>query len=113
MSWKFWEKSSAGANNQRLPGPKGLPDPVGRTIVVEKGENPDWVWSLKSVDRPTEGKKDCFDVRVFDTNAAAEKGISVRDYTSLDTAPDLILYAGWYDKKSSQVILEKGATSKR
>jgi hypothetical protein len=113
MSWKFWEKNSAGAKGQKLPGPKGLPNPVGRTMVVEKGENPDWVWRLKSVERPTEGNKDCFDVRVFDTNAAAEKGISVKDYTSLDTAPDLILYAGWYDKKSSQAVLEKGGTPKR
>lgn len=113
MSWKFWEENSAGAKDQKLPGPKGLPHPVGRTMVVEKGENPDWVWSLKSVERPTEGKKDCFDVRVFDTNAADKKGISVRDYTSLDKASDLILYEGWYDKKSNQAVLEKGATPKR
>jgi hypothetical protein len=113
MSWKFWEKSSAGAKNQNLPGPKGLPHPVGRTMVVEKGENPDWVWGLKSVERPTEGKKHCFDVRVFDPNATAKKDISVRDYTSLDKASDLILYAGWYDKKFNLAVLEKGAMPKR
>ena len=113
MSWKFWEKSPTGARNQKLTGPKGLPYPVGRTMVVEKGENPDWVWSLKSVERPTEGKQHCFDVRVFDANATARKDMSVRDYTSLDQAPDLILYEGWYDKKSNQAVLEKGATPKR
>jgi hypothetical protein len=113
MSWKFWEKSPTGAKNRKLTGPKGLPHPVGRIMVVEKGENPDWVWGLKSVERPTEGKKYRFDVRVFDTNAADKKGISVRDYTSLDKASDLILYEGWYDKKSNQAVLEKGATPKR
>jgi hypothetical protein len=113
MSWKFWEKSSAGAKNQNLPGPKGLPHPVERTMVVEKGENPDWVWGLKSAERPTEGKKHSFDVRVFDPNATAKKDISVRDYTSLDKASDLILYAGWYDKKFNLAVLEKGAMSKR
>ena len=113
MSWKFWEKSSAGVKNQKLSGPKELPHSVGRTMVAEKGENPDWVWKLRSVERPTEGKKYCFDVRVFDANAADEKGISVRDYTSLDKASDLILYEGWYDKKSNLAVLEKGATPKR
>jgi hypothetical protein len=82
-------------------------------MVVKKGENPDWVWSLKSVERPMEGKEHCFDVRVFDPNATAKKGLSVRDYTSLDQAPELILYEGWYDKKSNQAVLEKGATPKR
>jgi hypothetical protein len=70
----------------------------------DKGENPDWVWRLKSVERPTEGNKNCFDVRVFDTNAAAEKRISVRDYTSLDKASNLILYEGWYDEISSETV---------
>ena len=113
MSWKFWEKSSAGVKNQKLSGPKELPHSVGRTMVAEKGENPDWVWGLQSVERPTEGKKHCFDVRVFDTNAADQKGISVKDYTSLDQASDLILYEGWYDKRSNQAVLEKGAAAKR
>jgi hypothetical protein len=76
---------------------------------VEKGENPDWVWGLQSVERPMEGKKYCFDVRVFDPNANAKKGISVKDYNSLDQVPDLILYEGWYNKKSNQAVLEKGA----
>jgi hypothetical protein len=113
MSWKFWEKSPAGAKDQKLPGPKKLPHPVGRTIVVQKGENPDWVWSLKSVERPTEGKQHCFDVRVFDPNATAKKGISVKNYTSLDQVPDLILYEGWYDKESKEAVLEKGPKPER
>jgi hypothetical protein len=112
MSWKFWEKNSAGARGQKLPGPKGLPDPVGRVMVVEKGENPDWVWGLKSVQKPAEGNKYRFDVRVFDPIATANKGISVKDYRSLDQVPDLIIYAGWYDKKSNQAVLEKRTTPK-
>jgi hypothetical protein len=82
-------------------------------MVVEKGENPDWVWGLKSVERPTEGKKSCFDVRAFDPNATTKKGISVKEYSWLEEVPDLILYGGWYDKKSNQAVLEKGATPKR
>ena len=112
MSWKFWGDHSAAEKSQRLPRPKGLPNPVGRTMVVEKGENPDWVWELRSVERPRDGGKDCFDVRVFDPNATSEKEISVRDYNSLDQAPDLILYSGWYDKKTSQAVLEKRAAPK-
>jgi hypothetical protein len=113
MSWKFWEKSSAGAKDQKLSRPKGLPYPVGRIMVVEKGEDPDWVWGLKSVEKPAEENKYRFDVRVFDPSATANKGISVKDYKSFDQVPDLIIYEGWYDKKSNQAVLEKGPTPKR
>ena len=112
MSWKFWEKGSEGAKNHKLRGPKDLPQAVGRTMV-QRGEDPDWVWGLKSVERPAEGKKSCFDVRIFDTQEAAKKGVSVKDYTSLGQVPDLILYEGWYDKRSNEAILAKGAISKR
>jgi hypothetical protein len=35
----------------RLPGPKEIPELVGRYMVLEDKKNPDWVWHLKGVVR--------------------------------------------------------------
>ena len=88
----FWKK-----DKNALPGPKGVPGPVGRDIVTKLGGNPDQVWSnFQAVIRPREEGKDTFDVRVFDGIQAGSKKITVKDYNSLTEHPELILYEGWY-----------------
>jgi hypothetical protein len=67
---------------------------------VQLGKNPDWVWSLKSAVRKSSRGKHRYNVRVFDQAQAAGKGISVVDYGSLDDHPELILFEGWYDRRS-------------
>jgi hypothetical protein len=111
MNWKLWQKSTPGLKNQKLPGPKEVPHPVGRVLVTQKNQDPDWVWSLKTVERPREGAEYCYDVRVFDANHAAKKGIPVRDYTSLDQSPEIILFEGWYSKKSNEAVLAESPHS--
>jgi len=108
----FWKKKLAEeaktAKGEKLPGPKDIAELAGRYLVVEMGKDPDWVWKLKSVVRQRpEGKKK-FDVRVFDEAQAAAKKVTVKDYTSLDEHPDLILYEGWFDKESMKAQLEGG-----
>ena len=98
----FWKKSKSG-----LPGPKELPNPVGRDIVTKLGGDPNKVWDLKSVSRPREGYRDTFDVRVFNKAQAASQKITVGDYDSLTEHPELILYEGWYN------ILEGAEIRKR
>lgn len=106
MSWKFWDKRPA-ENGPKLSGPKQMPGPIGREMVMKTGENPDWVWNLKCVERPRDGVENCYDVRVFDEGSAAKKGISVRNYTSLDQTPDLILFEGWYNRKTNKAEVVK------
>lgn len=112
MSWKFWEKkadaeASTGTKAAKLPRPKELPFPVGKHLVVALGHDPDWVWGLKAVVRPREGGgKDAFDVRVFSDNDAVMKKVTVKNYHSLDDQGDLILFDGWFDKKTMEVHLE-------
>lgn len=98
----FWKKKEPGA----LPGPKEIPEHVGRHLVVALKENPDWVWSLKGVVRPRPEGKHAFDFRVFDAAEAATKNIKVKDYNHLAEYPDLILFAGWFDKKTFQVNID-------
>jgi hypothetical protein len=75
-------------------------------MVVEEKKNPDWVWNLKGVVRPA-GKKKVFYCRVFDEAQAAQAGVKVKDWTSLDDYPDLILWEGYFDKETNTVRREK------
>ena len=103
MFWGFWKKGSAPAkmlNAQRLRKPQVLPQAVGRELIVQLGKNPEWVWSLKSLVRKSPRGKHRYNVRVFNQAQAAAMGISVVNYSSLDDHPELILFEGWYDRKS-------------
>ncbi len=115
MKWRFWEKGPKTegllkAEVHKLPKPKDIPEAVGRHLVVELRKNPDWVWRLKSVVRPRGEGKDCWDVRVFDEVKATQGNVAVKDYTSLDEHPELILFEGWFDKKSMEVQVEEKKT---
>lgn len=102
--------AGAGVKGEKLHGPQEIPELAGRNLVVAKKLDPDYVWHLKAVIRgnPSRGKKVC-DVRVFDEAKAAEKKVKVKDWTTLDQYPDLILYEGWFDKGNLTAELEKKA----
>ena len=90
----------------KLPGPKDIPELVGRFLVVEEKKNPDWVWKLKGVVYPA-GKKKAFYCRVFDDAQTAKAGVGVKDWTSLDDHPDLVLWEGYCDKETNTARREK------
>jgi hypothetical protein len=99
----FWGKNNGG---EKLSPPKNIPEAVGRYLVVGLGKNPDWVWNLKATLRNNDKDKDVFEVRVFDQSKAASQKIRVQDYTSLSDHPELILYEGWFNKKTFEVKIE-------
>ena len=112
MSWKFWQKNETptdpnGGKTHKLEKAIELPQEVGRHLVVEQGLDPDWAWSLKCVRKPRENSKSAFDIRIFSAETAAQHGVRVKDYSSLDNQADLIIFAGWYDKRTLDVHLEK------
>ncbi|MDP2646997.1 MAG: hypothetical protein Q8P24_18830 [Desulfobacterales bacterium] len=107
MNWKIWQKKTDDKPQEtkivKLHRPKGIPEPVGRFLVVYLKKDPDWVWKLMSVVRPRGAAKHAFDVRVFDENQTRSKKVDIRDYNSFDAHPELILFEGWYDKQSMKV----------
>ena len=112
MGWKIWKKKSAEgeqpkAKIEKLSRPKEIPQLVGQYLVVEFKKDPDWVWDLKAVVRKRPESKSSYNVRVFDEYQARLKKVGVKDYTSLDGHPDLILYEGWFDDKTAKVQLEE------
>jgi hypothetical protein len=108
MFWKFWERKKTKEGEVRLPGPKDIPEHVGRYLIVTEKQNPDWVWTLKGVVRPTD-KKEAFYCRVFAEAKTAQAGVKVKDWSSMDEHLDLILWEGYFDKNTNRVHPEKFA----
>jgi hypothetical protein len=106
MGWKFWKKTAGGAEKApKLPGPRDLPDPVGRKLVVDMGLDPDWVWSLRAAVRRRENTRHVREIRIFDPTRALSAGVRVKNFDSLDEHPGQILYAGWYNTDTGEVEL--------
>ena len=108
----FWKKKTkteepSKPEVEKLPGPRSIEELVGRHLVVDLKQNPDWVWRLRSVVRRRADGKHRFDFRVFDEAQVAAKKVAIKDYTSFDNYPELILYQGWFDKVSMQVHFEE------
>jgi hypothetical protein len=108
----FWKKKPSiegtpRPNVERLRKPQNLPQAVGRDLIVHLAKDPGWVWTLKSVVHKSRKGKHRYNVRVFDQAQAAAKGVNVMDYTSLDDHPELILFRGWYDRKSWKAHIEE------
>jgi len=104
----FWKRGKAKEGELQLPGPKGIPEMVGRHMVLEDKKDPNWVWNLKGVVRPTEKKK-AFYCRVFSEGQAAQAGVKVKDWSSLDDHSALILWEGYFDTETKTVRREKFA----
>ncbi len=102
MNWKFWGKNKPNTG-VKLAKPKNLPQSVGKYLVVSLKYDPDWVWGLKVVFIEKQGNKDLFDFRIFDPNHANTKGIDVKNYRSLDENTDMILFDGWYNKRTEEM----------
>jgi len=112
----FWKKKPtkeepSKSKAEKLPGPKGMSQILVNYLMAEMKQDPIWLWTLKTVVCPRPESKDAFDVRIFDEAQAVAKKVAIKDYTSLDEHPDLILYHGWFDKKSGTVQIEEKKTA--
>ena len=102
----FWNRKKPEEGGIQLPGPKGLPQLVGAHMVVEEKQDPDVVWNLKGVLRPTEKKK-AFYCRVFSEAQAAQAGVKVKNWNSLDDHSALILWEGYFDTETNTAQRQK------
>lgn len=50
-------------------------------------------------------------VRIYDPRAS-EQTLQVKDFTSLDLHPELVLYEGYWEKASDRVSMERKAAPK-
>ena len=96
----FWGKKSTKEEEkkEKLSGPKEIPGLVQNYLVVERKMGIDLVKLLKAVVRKSPTGETAFNIRVFDESEGVARKVQVKDYTSLDECPDLIIYEGWYDE---------------
>jgi hypothetical protein len=92
---------------EKLPGPKEIPEIVAKHLTDQMKMTPMYVQFLKAVMYPDSRSKDAFKIRIFDESETEVKKIRVQNYVTLDQYPGLILYEGWFDKKTKQVELEE------
>ena len=116
MNWKLWltskialapaQQGRSRQGSSRQGRPRDLPQAVGRHLVVDKGCDPDWVWSLKCVRKSQGDSKSLYDIRIFNPLDAAQNHLAIKDYTSLDDHMDLVLMSGTYDKNHEKASLD-------
>jgi hypothetical protein len=84
----------------KLPSPCEIPSLVKSYMLNTYKVDVDAPNFLQAVLRPDGEKKDkSFDIRVFDPDEAMAIDYKIKDYTSLDTSPELIFYEGRYAEK--------------
>ncbi len=103
----FWNKKPE--KEEKLPGPREIPGAVQSYLVAEKKMDPDLVKLLKAVVRKNGNGNgnNSSHIRIFDESEGLARKVQVKDYTSLDEYPDLIIYEGWFDEGAKQVKLEE------
>lgn len=100
MKWKFWHKEG---DAPKLSRPKELPVPVGIHLVTKLQQDPDWVWSLRAVLKGVPDQRHVFDFRIFSPLSTRLQGLSIDDFNSLESHPDLILFEGRFNKSDGYV----------
>ena len=88
---------------EKLPGPRQIPSLVGKHLTTEYKMDADLVRILKAVVHKRLQTEAALDCRIFDQSEADAKEVQIKDYTSLDGNPDLILYEGWFDEETKRV----------
>ncbi len=99
------EKKAEGPAVVKLSGPRKIPALVEKHLTDNYKMDADIARLLKAVTRKRPQTEETFDCRIFDQSEAAASEVQIKDYTSLDEHPALILYEGWFDEESKRVEL--------
>jgi len=89
-------------------GPHDIPSWAHVHLVNTLKVSPDNLTGLRSVQKIGfwEGKRVSF-IRIYDPRTSDEAW-QVKDFTSLDQHPELVLYEGYWEKGSDRVFLQRG-----
>ena len=91
------------AKTEKLSGPREIPALVQKKLVADKKISADLVKLFKSVVRKRPETETAMDCRIFDPSEATANEIDIKNYTTLDEHPELVLFEGWFDEHSQQV----------
>ncbi len=93
-------------------GPQDIPHRVEVHLRTTLEVPPDNLIGLRSVQKVGfwDDKLVTF-IRIYDPRAS-EEALQVKDFTSLDQHPELVLYEGYWEKGSDRVFLERRGAPK-
>jgi len=91
----------------KMPGPREIPGPVQKYLIAEYKIDPDIAAILKSVVRTSNDVEKKYDIRIFDEAESTVKKVSVKNYSTLDDHPLLIIYEGTFNEQSKTVKLDE------
>ncbi|MFP4642536.1 MAG: hypothetical protein ACLFPU_10255 [Dehalococcoidia bacterium] len=111
----FWNKKTAKEGStetkvEKLSGPRAIPAIVGSHLVDQFKQDADLIPLLKAVVRKRSNGDKGFDIRIFDEADATVKQVTVRNYTTLDQNPSLIICEGLFDEQTKHVELTEKKT---
>jgi hypothetical protein len=91
----------------KLPGPSDIPTLVKEYLLREKKLPPNAAEYLKAVVKKdlADNKKKAFFIRIFDEADSEASRISIKDYSTLEAHPGLIIFDGIFDETSKKVDL--------
>ena len=89
-------------------GPHDIPSWAHAHLVTTLKVLPENLTGLRAVEKIGfwDGKWVHF-IRIYDPRTSDE-ALQIRDFTSLDQHPELVLYEGYREKESDQVFLQRG-----
>jgi hypothetical protein len=97
----FWKRQDG---KEKLSRPIAIPALVRKHLTAERKMDPDLVQLLMAVVRESANRRD---IRIFDKSEAEAKKVLVKDYTTFDEHPDLIIYEGSFADDSKRVELNE------
>lgn len=104
----FWgKKSGKEGTKEKASGPQAIPGLVQKESVAEKKVDAEWPTFVKAVVRISPKGGGMQDIRIFDPDDAEARKVEVKDYTSLDAHPELIIYEGQFDEATKKVELQE------
>lgn len=105
----LWGKKKAEDKEKKigLLGAKEIPAIVQNYLVTEKKMDPDLVKLLEALVYKSNSGEKAFNIRIFDEADAVANKVQIKNYTTMDQHPNLILYEGLYDEGSKYVKLEE------
>ncbi|MBI2868865.1 MAG: hypothetical protein HYX96_03450 [Chloroflexi bacterium] len=90
---------------EKLPGPGAIPNFIQRSLVTDYKMDAELAALLKSV--VFRSGNNGTGIRIFDESEALAKKVAVKDFTTLEAHPDLVIYEGSYDEGSKKLKLEE------
>jgi hypothetical protein len=98
----FWKKKSS-EDTVIESGPRIPPVIVQQDLITAKKMDPDFAPLLKAVTRKN-GAAGSY-IRLYDESDATARKIVVKNYSSLDEYPELVIYEGLFDEGAKKVEL--------